>query len=364
MKAVATASAAIVLVTGLCGCSGGGTAATVNGTEISESRVTSYIESVRSAYGLTDDSTWALYLETMSLTPEEIREQAIEVLVEELLVSEAATEAGYSVSDDEVDEMIEQIKSQYSSDSEWEEALSNQGTTEEQLKEDYRSYCFQQIVRDEIISVPEPSDEEIQAAIDENISTYDGAKRSSHILFDLEDEETAQSVLEELINGADFAEMAQEYSIDSSAESGGDVGWDCEATFVDAYQTALDSLSAGEMMQELVQSDYGYHIILCTEEFYVTDETMTADDIPESIYEAIYDDLIDSLTDSAYQAYVDDLVANADIQINDMPSGLSYDVEVSIDDSSTDSSDETTDDEDTSSDTSEDSDSTDDESTE
>ena len=45
----------------------------------------------------------------------------------------------------------------------------------------------------------------------------------SHILVDTE--ETAKKVLEELENGADFGEMAKEYSKDGTKDVGGDLGF-------------------------------------------------------------------------------------------------------------------------------------------
>lgn len=348
-KIVAVFAASSILLASLSACSStSSVAATVNGEEITEDRVTSYITAMRIAYSLDDDEDWASYLDSAGFTPAEIREQAIQVIAEEILVANAAIDAGYTVDEEDIDSAIESISSQYDSDAEFQAALAAQGTTEEQLREDYRNYMYQLIIQDEVISDPDPTDEEIQDTIDSNIDYYDGAKRSSHILFSTDDQDTAQTVLDELIAGeADFAEMAEQYSQDSSGSSGGDVGWDCEATFVDAYQEALDSLSVGEMTQELVESEYGYHIILCTDEFNVEEGvTYTADNLPESIYTLIYDDLVDSLKSAEYSEYVQALVDSAEIVINDMPEGLSYDVTVeeeTTDESSDESSEETTD---------------------
>ena len=43
----------------------------------------------------------------------------------------------------------------------------------------------------------------------------------------------------------EFADAAKEYSEDSSADGGGDVGWDKLTTFVTEYQDALSALSKG-----------------------------------------------------------------------------------------------------------------------
>ncbi|WP_369677506.1 peptidylprolyl isomerase, partial [Klebsiella pneumoniae] len=86
-------------------------------------------------------------------------------------------------------------------------------------------------------------------------------------LFDSADEATAQEVLDKINSGElDFAEAAQQYSKDSSAQNGGDVGWDKMTSFVEPYQTALDGLAV-DQVSGLVTTDYGIHIIKCTDEF-------------------------------------------------------------------------------------------------
>lgn len=45
----------------------------------------------------------------------------------------------------------------------------------------------------------DPSDEDVLSYAQTYISSFDGAKRSSHILFDADDTETAQSVLDRLM---------------------------------------------------------------------------------------------------------------------------------------------------------------------
>lgn len=347
---LAVAASLALLMFALPGCSSDDgeerVAATIDGEPVYEDSVTTYIQVIRYNYSLLDDDDWATYLETYGETPEDIRESFIEYQAQETLIAKAAEEAGVTVSSDDVDAMMETMKSYYEDD-EWEEFLDELQVSEQNLWDNiYQSYIDEAVI-DEMLDVT-PTDEDIQSAIDENIADYNGSKRSSHILFDSDDLETAEEVLQELKDGADFEELAAEYSTDSSASDGGDVGWDCENTFVDEYQDALDGLSAGEMTQELVESDYGYHIILCTEEFSFEDgATLTADDIPEDIYDIIYDDLVSDLEDEAYSDYAAELFDAAELVVNDMPSGLPYDVDVDVesddstdDDSSTDDSDD------------------------
>lgn len=332
-----TASFLLVVAMALSGCSSSESsdedaiAATIDGEPIYEADITTYIQVIRYNYDLLDEDDWAEYLESYGETPEEVREEFIEYQAQEVLVAKAAEEAGVTVSSDEVDSLMETMKS-YFEDDEWEEFLDKLGVTEQNLWDNIYQTYLDEAVMDEMIEVA-PTDEEIQEAIDESISSYDGAKRSSYILFDSDDEQTAEEVLQELKDGADFEEMAETYSTDSSGSDGGDAGWDCINYLTDEYQAALDELDEGEMTQDLVESDDGCYIILCTDVFTCGEgDEVAADDVPEDIYDAIYDDLISDLKEEAYYDYVTGLYEDAELVINDMPDGLPYDVDVDIED--------------------------------
>ncbi len=64
----------------------------------------------------------------------------------------------------------------------------------------------------------------------------------------------------EIINGADFAELAKEYSEDRSGENGGDLGWFERGRMVPEFEEAAFALKKGEV-SEAVQSKFGYHLI-------------------------------------------------------------------------------------------------------
>ena len=89
-----------------------------------------------------------------------------------------------------------------------------------------------------------------------------------HILImpsEIRTNEQAEAVIDglyaQLLDGADFAELAIENSEDpGSALNGGDLGWTSGDEFVPAFQAALAATPTGEMSPPF-ESQYGWHIL-------------------------------------------------------------------------------------------------------
>lgn len=95
--------------------------------------------------------------------------------------------------------------------------------------------------------------------------------RASHILIsqmgdDAANLAEANRIYQELKNGADFAQTAQNYSKDpGSAKTGGDLGWFGKGMMVKEFEDACFSAKVGEI-QKPVKTSFGYHIILVTDQ--------------------------------------------------------------------------------------------------
>lgn len=320
----------------LVGCGGtnygytGGVAATVNGSEIEEDTITKYIQDFRTSSDLTSDQDWANWMNENSLDPSTVRSQVIDYYTEVELKKQACDEKGISVDQSEVDDHIESMKSNYSSDEEWQSALSSTGISEDQyrqaIEEGFRDEALMENVAGDSA---EADDSEVLEMLNTYYTMFDGAKRSSHILFSSDDEATAQEVLDQINAGTlDFADAAKQYSTDTaSAENGGDVGWDATNTFVDAYTTALGELSKGEV-SGLVTSDYGIHIIKCTDEFSCDGTADSLDDYPSEFVDYISNIVKSQNQSSAYNDWFTSYKDQADIQINDMPEDVPYNLDM------------------------------------
>ena len=338
LKAFAAAACTVALsaslLCGLTACSGESVAATVGTKKISEQTIPDYITNYRTSQGLDDDSNFAMVLSMYGMTPESFRENIIDMFVNRELVLLAAQEKGMSIDSATIDEYVNQMKSNYSDDTAWQTALTNAGLTEEKYRENIEYALLNKQLSGSFAVSDDPTDEQVFAVAQDNLKYFEKAKRSSHILFDASDEETAKEVLEKINNGTlDFADAASQYSKDtSSAVNGGDVGWDLLTSFVSEYQTALDGLELGQV-SELVKSQFGYHIIKCTEVMPAADSVKSLSDLPEA-FQTYFKQLATTTsssstsTSTAFSVWLNGYRTTVDVKINDMPKGLPYDVDM------------------------------------
>ncbi|MBX2823495.1 MAG: peptidylprolyl isomerase [Gammaproteobacteria bacterium] len=84
--------------------------------------------------------------------------------------------------------------------------------------------------------------------------------RASHILLD--DEASAQGVIEKLNGGAEFAALAKTESTGPTGPNGGDLGWFQAQTMVPEFSAAVKTMSVGDFSSAPVKSEFGWHVIL------------------------------------------------------------------------------------------------------
>jgi peptidyl-prolyl cis-trans isomerase C len=206
-------------------------------------------------------------------------QQIIPQLVDIEIAKAYAQEQNITVSDKEVDQEISKIKEQVGeqarssgqdlSDQEaYEEALKQNNITEDQLREDIRENLPVQKVQERVAGNAEPSDEEIQNFYEKNKEaqfTTPAQRCVRHILFNKDQEQKAEEVEQQLVDGGDFAKLAKENSQDpGSAAKGGDLGCLGEGETVPEFEEAAFGAEQGEIVGP-IQTEFGYHIIQVTD---------------------------------------------------------------------------------------------------
>ncbi len=100
---------------------------------------------------------------------------------------------------------------------------------------------------------------ELRPEYDAQVAALPREYHARHILVD--DQAVAEAITKELKGGADFAKLAAKRSKDSSSKSGGDLGWFTLDTMVKPFSDAVKTMQPGQLTEQPVQSQYGWHVI-------------------------------------------------------------------------------------------------------
>lgn len=84
----------------------------------------------------------------------------------------------------------------------------------------------------------------------------------------------AQSVLDRIKSGESFEALATEFTQDSTAKTGGDLGWFVRGMLGSEFEEKAFSLQKGELASELVETEAGFYIIR-VEDIKVADDPET-----------------------------------------------------------------------------------------
>mgnify|MGYP003332644416 FL=1 len=112
----------------------------------------------------------------------------------------------------------------------------------------------------DIISSQAIGEDDIIAAYEEKFSNAEAEREfnASHIL--VETEEAALNLIEKAKEGADFAELAKEFSTGPSGPNGGQLGWFRKGMMVPPFEEAVLGMEKGAI-SGAVKTDFGWHVI-------------------------------------------------------------------------------------------------------
>jgi len=200
------------------------------------------------------------------LTRSEVQSIADQLIDAKLLLVRAKEEK-ITITDDEINKALENIKSNYETEDAFKTALEGSGDNLEKLKNRvFDSLALQKYIEEVFVSKVVVSDEDAEKYYAENKEKFVSEKKvhALHILFKPDNLDGAAKVKDLLANGADFGEMAKEYSECPSKESGGDLGFFGKGQMVPEFEQASFEATVDEVSAP-VKTQFGYHLIKVTE---------------------------------------------------------------------------------------------------
>ncbi len=210
------------------------------------------------------------------------RAWVLDRMIEQRLILQTAAQEGITVSDEEVEASIQALVQEIGEEA-FRQHLTDQGMSEDEFREALRREMIASRMMEKIAAT---------------VPTHGPEVHARHILVASEAE--AQQLLQQLKAGADFATLAQQYSIDESTRNnGGDLGTFPRGTLtLPEVEEVAFSLQPGQI-SEIVHSAWGYHII----------------QVLDRIEDAEYDPVsVRILRDKAIQQWLDTLWEQADIR--------------------------------------------------
>lgn len=192
--------------------------------------------------------------ETPTGTGGTVGEQVLQNMLLEDILEE---QYGDQVSQEEIDQKIDEIAEPQGGREALEEALAETGTDISDLEQSVKVNLMLNLA---VADYADYTEEDLKEYHESQVPE---GTRVAHIL--VEEEEQAQELIDELEDGADFAELAEEHSQDpGSAANGGEYELET-GQMVPEFEQAAMELEEGEITEEPVQSSFGYHIITMLE---------------------------------------------------------------------------------------------------
>jgi len=248
---------------------------TVNGTVITRAQLQKQVQPII-------DYREAMQQKTTPSLREQYESQMLDNMITELLFDEQTKANNIEVTEQDVDNyIIDMIKTSDPNMTleDFKSQMEGRGTDFNQLKKTMQK----RLMMTKLLEINYPgeldiSEEEARKFYDENQRFFQKPEtvRASHILIipDRTDpnkieqakaaaKQKAQGILEQIRNGADFAEMAKAYSDCPSASRGGDLGYNHRGQWIPAFSNAAFSLEIGQV-SDVVESSRGFHIIKST----------------------------------------------------------------------------------------------------
>lgn len=190
-------------------------------------------------------------------------DEFVEQLVDQRILVQQAQLKGLKVDPSEVMQQYNLLlKEEGMTKEEFREDLFKKNLTEDDvLSTINNNLLIDKLIQNSVVPNIKVTNQEIKELYDLNKETFtvQEAVHASHIL--VETEQDANDILQQLVEGADFFDLAAQYSIDPSvSENGGDLGYFEREMMIPEFADAAFEMEPG-MVSKPIQTQFGWHII-------------------------------------------------------------------------------------------------------
>ena len=193
---------------------------------------------------------------------EQLKQLAIQTLVQREQVAQEADDLGVEVTDEEVDKRLDQYKRQYFAGNEqrYREQLKEQGLTDTQVREDVRTALLSEELQAKVTEDVKVTNEDVERYYRENRAQYKtpDTREIRHIL--VKQRSTADRLYRRLKNGGNFAALASRFSQDPGSKGQGGKLTMSRGAYVKPFENTAFALKNGEISRP-VKTRFGFHII-------------------------------------------------------------------------------------------------------
>jgi foldase protein PrsA len=179
-------------------------------------------------------------------------------LIEHVVLTKAATEAGVTVDGATVDKAMDSFAIQLGGAAQLKAEATKAGIAPQDLRQTIADVALRDALADKLTaSIPVP-DPELKKAYDQNIAQFDQV-HSAHIL--VATQALADQILAKVkADPTRFAALAAQYSTDTSSKAkGGDLGFQGKGALEKSFETAIFTNKPGSFV--IAKTQYGYHVI-------------------------------------------------------------------------------------------------------
>ena len=251
-----------------------------------------------------------------------LRREAMDLLIEQVLVAQQAEKAGVRADAAAVDEALSGLREAFDSDEAFEMKLKEDGFTPDSLRKHLgRMMAAQQYLDGIREKSAEVTEKDLKRYYEDNTQrlTLPEQVRVRHILITWKPlgkqddrafiRESMQPILKRARAGEDFAALAREFSDDfATKQMGGDTGFFHRGQMAPAFEEVAFALEPGEI-SDIVETSFGVHIIKLEQR--QEEELLAYDDI----HDQLRDHVRQEKAEAAVRAEIDRLQAAADIEI-------------------------------------------------